>query len=89
MSKYTLLVLSLFLLIAISIYSGMWYSHTTLEGATTMDTNAPSTGIVSGKNTPLIDKSTLASLTKYNSDNLNVEYHDNLQATGANGLYNT
>jgi hypothetical protein len=89
MSKYIPLCLSLFLLIAISIYIGLWYSHNVLEGVTNNDTNTSKTGIVSDNNKLLLDKSTLASLIKYNSDNLDLEYHDNLQKIGANGLYNT
>jgi len=39
--------------------------------------------------TPLFDQSKLDAKTKYNSDNLDVEYHDDLQATGSNNIYNT
>jgi hypothetical protein len=95
MSKYILLVLSLLLLITIAIYAGMWCKYNTLEGATTMATSSsgPATqtaGTVSGTQPPpLIDPSTLDAKTKYNSDNLNMEYHDDLQATGSNNIYNT
>jgi hypothetical protein len=95
MSKYILLVLSLLLLITIAIYAGMWSTYTTLEGATTMATasSEPATqtaGTVSGtQKPPLIDPSTIDTKTKYNSDNLDMEYHDNLQALGANNIYNT
>jgi hypothetical protein len=96
MSKYILLVLSLILLISISIYAGMWMTCTTMEGAATMDASnpapvtLPNAATVSGPAiTPLVDTTKIASKTKYNSDNLNVEYHDDLQATGANHIYNT
>jgi len=100
MSKYILLVLSLILLISISIYACMWNSYTTLEGATTMTapaaTNGATTALppnaanVSGpKITPLIDPFKIDAKTKYNSDNLNLEYHDDISATGSNNIYNT
>jgi len=113
MSKYILLVLSLFLLITIAIYAGITSSFNAIEGATTMGTTSTTvttspvsptqsptsstTPITSnagnvvnpGTTTPLIDPATIAAKTKYNSDNLNVEYHDDPQSIGGNNMYNT
>lgn len=94
MSKYILLILSLILLIAISIYAQMWLNIQTFEGATTMTTPNAGTAIqastISGPAiTTMIDPSKLISKTKYNRDNLDVEYHDNLQNTETNNIYGT
>lgn len=97
MSKYILLILSLILLIAISIYAQLWLKSQTFEGATTMTTSTVGTAIpaVTGTTSATIsgptmnDPSKLMSKTKYNSDNLDVEYHDNLQNAETNNIYGT
>ena len=92
MSKYILLILSLILLISISVYSGMWCNYKTLEGATTIEssTTTPDAATVSEPTvTPLVDPSKIDTKTKYNSDNLNVEYHDDISKIGSNTIYNT
>lgn len=92
MSRYLLLILSLVLLIAISIYVNMRLNHTSLEGVTTMENNTspPGAGTISGPAiTPINDTTALNEKTKYNSDNLDVEYHDDISATGSNNIYNT
>jgi len=107
MSKYILLVLSLILLIAFSIYAGMLSCCNVLEGATSIESSSNVT------TTPLLDESNIDEnettcttdkdcekgyrcnsnfvcvSNKYNSDNLNVEYHDDLQKINPNGIYNT
>jgi hypothetical protein len=98
MSKHILLILSLILLMVVSIYAGIW-KRTTLEGSTTMEgagattsDTSPGVATVSGPAiTPLFDTTDESSknLLKYNKDNLNVQYHDDLQAAGSVGVYNT
>jgi hypothetical protein len=103
MHKHTILILSLVLLIAISTYSGVWCINNTVEGVTTMETpSSPQPDPVVASTTTLpvvtidgtpsdqpIDKPRIDTKTKYNSDNLDVEYHDDLQTNGANNIYDT
>jgi hypothetical protein len=94
MPKYILLILSLILLITIAIYASMWFTTTTLEGvanpSSTGSTGSQNMEIVSGRLISPFEKTTnLDEKSKYNPDNLDVEYHDDLQKISSNNTYNT
>jgi hypothetical protein len=97
MSKHIILILSIVLLIVFSIYLGIC-CYTSIEGVETMSktgiytTSSPAAGIISGPAiNPLFDTTDASAndITKYNKDNLNVQYHDDLQAMGSSGVYST
>lgn len=91
MPKYTVLFLSLILLIVISIYTGMWFTTTTLEGVqNTSSTGLQNVSIVSGRYISPFGKTTNTDKkTNYDPKNLNVTYHDDPQTTDSNDTYVT
>ncbi len=92
MPKYTILFISLILLIVVSIYTGIWFRSITFEGlnegtiiqtATDANGNVATVRDINGN----VVGNVVGNVAKYNPDNLNVTYHDDPQTTGSNDIY--
>ena len=93
MSKIILLGLSFLLLIAIAVYVGMYSGKPQLypiyEGIDTLPKDTKDLKEEKMQKKKKEKKNQIEEITKYNSDNLDVEYHDDLQKTGTNNIYST
>lgn len=60
-----------------------------LDNSNNMDTNEKNANVDNKNNDDNTKSITPEITTKYNSDNLDMQYHDDLQSIGSNNIYNT